>query len=139
MTKSKGEEVRKLKEKLYQAHLAIVELMPEELQDVLMSFYSCKTEKHAELWPRKMADQIVQLVKDEYESKTYKATGRAYCPLCRRGGSSPYDIGFAVPEGLRNHLLGHCNTIQCPVTKAAFELARESWRGRFDKVLLFEI
>jgi len=130
---SKDEEIRKLKEKLYQANFAIVELMPEELQDILMSFFDCKTEKHVAVWQRKIADKIVGLAKDVYDSRTFSAIGRAYCPLCRRGSFSPYAIGFAVPEGLRNHLLGHCNAVQCSVTKAAFELAKECLHARPEK------
>lgn len=123
---SKDKEILKLKDKLYQANLAIVEIMPEELQDILMSFFHCKTKKHLAVWQRKIADQIVELAKEVYDAKTFSAKGRAYCPLCRKGSSSPYAIGFAIPEGLRNHLLGHCNTVQCSVTKAAFELAKEA-------------
>jgi hypothetical protein len=52
---------------------------------------------------------------------------RALCPLCRQGAQGTRDVrGYAVPEGLRRHLLGELNSRQCDVFAAAVAIARES-------------
>jgi hypothetical protein len=48
--------------------------------------------------------------------------------LCGDGSQGPYDEGFALPEGLRRHLVGWGNTHQCRVTHAAFVLAKDYWK-----------
>lgn len=52
---------------------------------------------------------------------------RALCPLCRQGAQGARDVrGFAVPAGLRRHLLGELNSQQCPIFRAAEAIALEN-------------
>ncbi|KVN95476.1 hypothetical protein WJ69_04685 [Burkholderia ubonensis] len=52
---------------------------------------------------------------------------RALCPLCRQGAQGMRDVrGYAVPGGLRRHLLGELNSQPCPVFKAAEAIALEN-------------
>ncbi|RQQ08387.1 hypothetical protein DF161_29135 [Burkholderia stagnalis] len=52
---------------------------------------------------------------------------RALCPLCRQGAQGTRDVrGYAVPEGLRRHLLGELNSLPCPVFRAAEAIALEN-------------
>ncbi|OUL68705.1 hypothetical protein [Paraburkholderia hospita] len=56
---------------------------------------------------------------------------RALCPLCRQGAQGTRDVrGYAVPEGLRRHLLGELNSRQCDVFAAAVAIAREGIREK---------
>ncbi|WP_176080816.1 hypothetical protein [Paraburkholderia tropica] len=56
---------------------------------------------------------------------------RALCPLCREGAQGARDVrGFAVPTGLKRHLLGELNSRQCDVFAAAVAIARESIRSK---------
>jgi hypothetical protein len=56
---------------------------------------------------------------------------RAYCPLCGAGNSGPYEDGFALPEGLRRHIVGWGNMRRCPVFEAAYRLAQDAWDRKF--------
>lgn len=52
---------------------------------------------------------------------------RALCPLCKQGAQGTRDLkGYAVPDGLRRHLLGELNSRQCVVFGAAEAIARDS-------------
>ena len=50
---------------------------------------------------------------------------RANCPLCQPPYVHPY-ANHTVPGGIERHLRGTHNNRHCEVTKAAFELARDS-------------
>jgi hypothetical protein len=68
---------------------------------------------------------------------------RACCPLCGEGTSSPYDVGFAFPDGLQRHLVGAL-AAECRIMRAIRELiiddlprsevTRASIGPRFDPV-----
>jgi hypothetical protein len=64
---------------------------------------------------------------------------RAICPLCRQGAQGTRDVqGYAVPDGLRRHLLGELNSTQCFVFAAAESIARDRIFEARDKGLRLE-
>jgi hypothetical protein len=127
---SPDREFDRLEDELWSARNDIVQLMPNEIAERLMSHYSCETRAQFFAWWRETLRYIVGLaVADPAISYLQE---RARCPLCRGGTSSAYQEGFTLPEGLLRHLEGHGNTHRCPVTNAAFRLAMSSLREKFD-------
>jgi len=129
------ETIRRLSSDLYMARRTIVDLMPEPAQRILDSFDG-EDRREVWIWAEKAADQIVGLcetVEQKYYDGYPLGAPRARCPLCGGGSSTPYDKGFAIPEGLFRHLLGSHNSRQCDVFAAATQLAldgadmRASW------------
>ena len=123
-------EFDRLKNELWCVRHDIVQLMPSEIAERLMSYYSCETRAQFFARWRETLRYVVGLaVADPAISYLQE---RARCPLCKGGTSSAYQEGFTLPEGLLRHLEGHGNTHQCPVTNAAFQLAMSSLREKFD-------
>lgn len=127
--------IRSLKSDLDMARRTIVDLVPEPARRILDSFDGDQLTAVL-VWAEKAAGQIVDLcetVEQKYYDGYPLGAPRAVCPLCRGGSSTPYDKGFAVPEGLFRHLLGSHNSRQCDEFAAAFQLAlvgadmRASW------------
>lgn len=121
-------QVRGLEDKLWMTRRALIGLMPEDVRNVLDSYRSRGDEPtNLYAWSRQAAEEIVALARD-VEQPLYQGqplgSPRAFCPLCAAGTSSPYESGFALPEGVTRHLLGTYNCRQCDVFEAAFELAR---------------
>jgi hypothetical protein len=78
------------------------------------------------------ADRINELAKPIPEKSPFYFGERAYCPLCGGGSSwGRYESGFALPAGMRRHLLGWGSNRKCQVMEAAIELARDHWRECF--------
>lgn len=127
------EEVRRLKTELYLARRAIIDLMPDEVGRLLGSYYSCESRHESYVWKDNVVDALIQRVDASTVSEFPWGERRAMCPLCNLGADSPYVEGFALPEGLRRHLLGWGNTHQCRVTEAAFKLARDHWNEKFSE------
>lgn len=123
------EELKRLEGELYFARQAIIELMPEDRQQILTSYYQAESRTDVHVWLSRIADQLVSKV----EVFSSDGSDRAYCPLCGRGSSAAHDKGFSVPLGLTRHLTGWGNVAQCPVTKAAVGLAIDHWTGPFGK------
>jgi len=120
-------EIRRLKDELWMARRDIVELMPEDLRDILMSYYSCGTEDLARSWRRNAVERLVDLAEaksPEEMGDSSSLSERALCPLCGEGSQNPYGVrGFAIPDGLTRHLEGSHNSQQCRVFSAAWHLA----------------
>jgi hypothetical protein len=123
-------ELRQLKDELYAARSAVINLMPDKVSEVLGSYYRCKSTREYYAWCDETADQIITLVPPDTIKQSYHGR-RASCPLCGSVGHGPYADGFTVPEGMRRHLTGYGNTHHCPVTKAAFELGRDYVKTHF--------
>jgi hypothetical protein len=123
--------IRRLKSDLYEARTTIIELMPEDIQRLLTSYYSCESRQQTYGWAESVADEIVESAEVLPRQQGFYFSDRAYCPLCGHGSESPYESGFAVPEGLRRHLVGWGNTRQCRVMEAALYLAGDYWHDKF--------
>lgn len=124
-----NDELKRLREKLWQARHTVLELMPEPIRDAFSGYYDCKTEGDFHNWWRgaltKVADQAVP--------RSNGWEDRAYCPLCGRGSSSPYDEGFKLPAGLDMHLYGDGRANQCSVTREIYWLARDHVEPALEK------
>ncbi|MNN07717.1 hypothetical protein D3C81_1205480 [compost metagenome] len=120
-----------LKNELYSARRIIIDLIPDEtLRSILMSYQECKVTDNARVWVQSISDRIANLakVRPAAEMGDFPSNSpRACCPLC--GGESEAVAkgisGFAVPDGLKRHLLGSHLTSQCKVLAAAMQLCRE--------------
>jgi hypothetical protein len=126
------QEIRKLKEALYLTRRALVQMAGEDAYRVLSSYYSGMEKTQAEYensrwmacrWLESVTDEVLKLARPQDIDQLGSGPDRALCPLCRGGSQSPYATGFAIPEGLRRHLLGENNSNQCVVTEAALGLA----------------
>lgn len=130
----KAEEVRRLEDALDRTRRALIRMRGEDVEQILSSYQSRmnRTEDEfenpgwmAHRWLHDLADDLLTLAKPQDVEQLGYGPDRALCPLCGRGAQTPFSTGFAVPEGLRRHLLGEGNSIQCAVTEAALGLAEE--------------
>lgn len=119
--------IRELEQDLWFARYSIVNLAPSEFEPELSSYYHYSADERLD-WLDVIAQAILERVEPIEENAIIGQ--RAICPLCRSSSSTPYADGFAYPEGLRRHLVGHGNTRQCVVTQAAVALARDHWRKK---------
>lgn len=122
---------KKVLSDLQSARRTILELMGPELNFVLESYTSCETRVDAQSWESLVAETVIEQAKVLPADEGSYWRDRAYCPLCQQGSHSFYEGGYALPEGLRRHLVGWGNSQQCPVMEAAMELARDYWKKRF--------
>lgn len=125
--------IESLEFELYLTRQTIIDLMSDEKQHILNSYYQCKTREEIYLWKNRIAKELIALIKPlpiEYRSPFSK---RALCPLCGQGTSSANEFGYKIPEGLRRHLVGWNSNSQCSVTKAAFKLALDYWKEKFPR------
>jgi hypothetical protein len=99
----------------------------------LLSYHSCKSRMQTYQWPDAVAARISEIAKILPPS-IFDTLDRAYCPLCGDGSSRGYANGFAIPEGLRRHLIGWGGQEhQCPVFAIAMQLAHDAWHEKFNK------
>jgi hypothetical protein len=115
--------VRDLERELYFARQGTIDLMPAYVRDVLMTLYGCRSRQDAFEWRDRTVQVVVALAEKTAEADRFNAPDRAFCPLCNGGSSAPGQRGYALPAGLRRHLLGELNMSQCVVMRAAFALA----------------
>lgn len=119
-------ENRRLRDELYLARRNLINLM--DLQGLLSAYRSAHDFDQVDEWRRAAAATVLTaaLVRPGEEMGDPRWP-RALCPLCRQGAQGTRDVrGYAVPEGLRRHLLGELNSRQCPVFAAAEAIARDS-------------
>ncbi|WP_136525368.1 hypothetical protein [Geomonas ferrireducens] len=124
-------EIERLKNELFEARVTILNLMPEKIARILSSYYEVKSTREGHNWEHEVAELIISEAKLLSKEDGSYWQDRAYCPLCGRGSNSPYDRGFAIPEGLRRHLTGWGNATRCEVMEATFRLARNHWYRSF--------
>jgi hypothetical protein len=138
---SAQEEIRKLKEALYMTRRSLVRMAGEDAYRVLSSYHSGmeKTQDEyensgwmANRWLESVADDVLKLARPQDVDQSGYGPDRALCPLCHGGSQSRYATGFAIPEGLRRHLLGENNSNRCAVTEAALGLAESYADTCFD-------
>ena len=124
---------RRLEEELDDARETILQLMPAPARSILESYLRVPTREASYNWATEAAERVVSLVED-VSGSTYEgflvASQRANCPLCGRGADSYEGIGYALPWGLTQHLLGNSRARQCPVFHAARVLARDHFNKR---------
>jgi hypothetical protein len=122
------DENRRLKDALFLARHNLVGLM--DLQDLLSGHWKTRDYDQVDKWRQQAAAAVLAAAQVRPGAEMGDPRWpRALCPLCRRGAQAARDVrGFAVPEGLRRHLLGELNSQQCPVFAAAEEMARDSIR-----------
>ncbi|RJP18348.1 MAG: hypothetical protein C4520_14565 [Candidatus Abyssobacteria bacterium SURF_5] len=123
--------IKNLEDELYKARIAIIRLMPERIQSILSSFYSCESRQESIAWEHNVIEQLIGFATILSREEGSYLSDRAYCPLCGDGSSSAYERGFTVPEGLRRHLGGWGNVRQCDVMVAAERLSREHFHETF--------
>jgi hypothetical protein len=117
---SQCEEItRRLEEDLYLARRTIIQLMPDNVQEIMNAYYSCRSRQELYRWEYDAVEEIIKLANILSAEEGSRFSDRAYCPLCGEGTSSAYERGFSVPEGLRRHLVGQGNIQQCGVMQAA--------------------
>jgi hypothetical protein len=114
-------ELDRLKHKLDEARLHITQLMPPKTAEVLIS-YDVSADL-SDWFHNKAVDHVLDIAKADPSVSTPLET-RGFCPLCDQHKQK---ISFSLPEGLRRHLNGYGNMSWCPVTNAAFALARDEW------------
>jgi hypothetical protein len=124
-------EIRRLQDELSHARYTIISLMPEEIEKILTSYYSCKSRQETYGWADIAATEIIEFAEILSPEEGSYFSERAYCPLCKDGSNSYYERGFSVPEGIRRYLVGYGNTHQCRVFEAAQKLARNHWHDEF--------
>jgi hypothetical protein len=118
--------VRQLRNDLFVARQALIYLMDQ--QDLLRGYFGIHDFDKLREWRLERAEAVMK----EAWVRPGEEMGdprwpRALCPLCRQGAQAGRDVrGFAVPEGLRRHLLGELNSRQCAVFAAAESIARDS-------------
>lgn len=119
--------IRALQSDLAMARYTIISLVSPAAQKILRS-YSHDVASRAEVWEwaEKAALELTEICEDVQQPTLQGhpwGAPRAPCPLCRGETTSPYERGFAIPDGMVRHLLGTYNSHQCDVFKAAMELA----------------
>lgn len=125
--------IRELKNELWMARYALLRTLPDELHQLLISHRGCETRKASYGWLDRVAEAILKVAQPLPETIQSWSGPRGMCPLCGDESSSPYERGFALPEGLRRHLVGYGNTHQCIFTETAMKLARDDWQNRFEE------
>ncbi|MFL2809614.1 MAG: hypothetical protein ACJ0DG_11290 [bacterium] len=116
---------------------AIVDLLPKELKkyfefggDNNKYFKKCKTNAEVLKWENDLFKEICSISK-VFQTGYYNGD-RAFCPLCDRGSTAPYDEGFALPNGLEKHLRGS-GAYECSVFKVLRGITWEYFKAIEDK------
>ncbi|WAB92725.1 hypothetical protein OSS47_01690 [Pseudomonas citronellolis] len=122
--------IDRLRDDLWMLRSNLIHLLPYETVQILSSYHGCLSRKDTYQWLDQISEKIIAYAQP-LETKASGWGSRANCPLCGRGADSPYQEGFALPEGLRRHLVGYGNTHQCLFTEVAEYLARDHWRDKF--------
>lgn len=125
------EKITQLEWKLYQARETILALMPGGVQEILRSYRSCASRDDANQWNHTVVEKIISLAEELPSPRVSFLPRYAKCPLCSSVSMAPFQPGFALPEGLRRHLVGWGNARQCGVFNAVSALAWDCWNGQF--------
>src|SRR5262245_27678032 len=88
--------IRRLKADLHEARRAILHLMPEGMQQLLTSYYSCESRQQTYEWEQSVPKRIIEAAVVLSREQGSYFTHRAYCPLCGSGSTSPYESGFTI-------------------------------------------
>jgi hypothetical protein len=124
-------EVRSLENELFFAYQLVMSLIPQDFKKVLDTYYSCESVEATYQWEREAIEEIIKGAKILGKDQGSYFEPRAYCPLCGDGSTSPYDHGFAIPEGLRRHLGVWGGNRRCEVIHLVSRYARNYWDKKF--------
>src|SRR2546430_17552179 len=123
-----------LRDELSRARSTVLQLMPERIRDILVSYHNCRSTSELREWQYKTAEKLVEVAESRpaHEMGAYASLSpRALCPLCGGSSDNPGSaLGFALPEGLLRHLVGSHNASPCPVLEVALSLCREHTLAR---------
>lgn len=133
MYENKDEAIRILKDELWMTRYALLSRAPPEIYMLLSSYRSCESRQATYRWLDGVAEKIVESAEPLSESASGWASSRALCPACGEGANSYYERGFALPEGLRRHLVGYGRSQHCIFTEIALKVAHEDWERRFSE------
>lgn len=120
-------EIARLKEELFMVRRAMIGLMSEDAQRILLGSPGCQSLADVADWSERAAQDLLALCQPRPAESMGRSQGsprRAPCPLCSGSSSSEDAAGYAFPEGILRHLLGSYNARQCPVFGAAVAQAR---------------
>ncbi|MCK1554747.1 MULTISPECIES: hypothetical protein [unclassified Bradyrhizobium] len=123
----RAQEIKALRRELSDLRHDLIRLQPQEIADLLFSYYGCTTRAEWEKWKRDTAGAVIQHAKVDPAQASYPGIEeRAACPLCG-DGTTAFGArgGFAYPGGLERHLRGYGNMHQCTVLGTAFKLAAD--------------
>ena len=126
--------IRQLESELSMARITILELTGPKFMKVLYPPSSLEEIGSVHMWFREMVEKVLDLSNVVTVDERFGGASYADCPLCGEGANNFYRrvSGFTYPEGLRRHLHGSHNSMQCKVSYAAHELAID-WRNRRDR------
>jgi hypothetical protein len=117
-----GEEIKRLREEIAFLRQAVRRLLPEKAADLLSSYHDCGSLDDAIRWEATVAEQVLDLAEARPGREMGSPLGlveRAYCPLCKGSSQSPYQKGFAFPDGLLKHLRGERSAHECLIMREA--------------------
>lgn len=108
----------------------MLDLMTVEAQRILRTYYDCVRVDDTYRWVHEIADDLIALAKP-HPRLPHMLGDRANCPLCGGQAQTPFERGFAIPDGLRWHLEGSHKCHRCPVIDAAVGIADGYWDEQF--------
>ncbi|KVT77662.1 hypothetical protein WK58_10245 [Burkholderia ubonensis] len=119
-------ENRRLRDELFLVRDSLIHLM--DPQELLRGYLGIRDEIQLDSWRRTALAAVMGSAQVRPGAEMGDPRWpRALCPLCRQGAQGMRDVrGYAVPGGLRRHLLGELNSQPCPVFKAAEAIALEN-------------
>ncbi|WP_044490810.1 hypothetical protein [Burkholderia pseudomallei] len=119
-------ENRRLRDELFVTRESLIDLM--DPQDLLRGYLGVRDDSQLDSWRRTALAAVMGSAQVRPGAEMGDPRWpRALCPLCRESAQGTRDVrGYAVPEGLRRHLLGELNSRQCAVFGAAEAIALEN-------------
>jgi hypothetical protein len=126
-----NETIQRLELRLDEARRDIVGLMPPDIERLLDSYSSCRSYDETHRWRDEVSEALVELARPTAFPDRDQGGMRVMCPLCHKGSSSPGVKGYALPDGLTQHLVRRGRVQHCVVMQAAWELAAAYWHQQF--------
>lgn len=131
--RDKDETIRRLENDLWMARYSLLNTLPSAQRRLLTSYHDCETRNDTYGCLDRIAEEITSAAKSLPSRLPEWMGARALCPLCGGGSSAPFEEGYALPEGLRRHIVGFGNTHQCIFSETAHKLALDDWHKRFSE------
>ncbi|MGB3222551.1 MAG: hypothetical protein WBB23_07100 [Desulforhopalus sp.] len=124
----RDEEIRRLKDQLYDARSTILDLVDDEFSEMLNDIRSVGSLEEVGSFLEGVSLKVIERAVILPKGHDQDWTDRAYCPLCGAGSQGHYVEGFVVPKGLSLHLTGRGRTDRCIVIKVCKDLALDYFR-----------
>lgn len=130
--------IQDLENDLYDARTIIISLLGAAVEELIERSHNYESFGDFHNWREGTVESIIDSAdpREPFEMREYGSlTPRAYCPLCKGSSRNPWGAeGFAHPEGLRRHLLGTYNSVQCHVFSHLSDFARNSLVARIERL-----